>query len=261
MNIVRFNMEIGHKKPENIQNSDAPCPFCHPEGLTGIVDTAPGGIILLKNKYNVLEDADQFVLVETKSCGMDIPDYTPEHCRRLFRFGIRHWNAMEESGDYSAVLFFKNHGRFSGGTMRHAHMQLIGLRSVDPEFFVTPESFNGIEAARHGDAVIMAATRPRLGFGEFNITAPAGAEDSVAFLIQGCASFIREKFTGGDGSYNIFFYRTGEGIGIKLMPRFATSPLFIGYDIRVLPDNTAALAAELGEKLKEMSGIETRGSL
>ena len=79
INRVRFDISVGRNKPENILNKENACPFCHPEGLTDILSTGEGGIILLKNKYNVLTDADQFVLIETDRCGVDMPDYTPEH--------------------------------------------------------------------------------------------------------------------------------------------------------------------------------------
>ena len=42
-------------------------------------------------------------------------------------------------------------------------------------------------------------------------------------------------------SYNIFFYNEGDEIFIKIMPRFATSPVFIGYNIRLLPSNLAEM--------------------
>ena len=81
INRVRFDISVGRNKPENILNKENACPFCHPEGLTDILSTGEGGIILLKNKYNVLTDADQFVLIETDRCGVDMP-HAP---RRPFR--------------------------------------------------------------------------------------------------------------------------------------------------------------------------------
>ena len=141
INRVRFDISVGRNKPENILNKENACPFCHPEGLTDILSTGEGGIILLKNKYNVLTDADQFVLIETDRCGVDMPDYTPEHMRRVVRFGVNTWREFEESGKYTAVIFFRNHGHLSGGTMRHAHMQLVGFRGADPSLFPNVEDF------------------------------------------------------------------------------------------------------------------------
>ena len=75
INLIGFNTTLGKKKPENIINKTAPCPFCDRENLSGIVDT-DGDLVLLKNKYNVIEDADQFVLIESKVCHSDMPDYS-----------------------------------------------------------------------------------------------------------------------------------------------------------------------------------------
>ena len=126
INLALFNTNIGRQKPENIVHSEAACPFCEPDKLTGIIET-DGDIILLKNKYNVLEGADQFVLIEGSECWADMPDYTPEHMHRLIAFGMRHWARLRRSGKYEAVLFFKNYGHYSGGTIRHPHMQLVGF--------------------------------------------------------------------------------------------------------------------------------------
>ena len=99
INLIRFDMNIGRNKPENIIHRENACPFCHPEGLTDIYATDEGGIILLKNKYDVLADADQLVLVETDRCGVDMPDYTTKHMRRVVRFGVTKWQEMESSGN------------------------------------------------------------------------------------------------------------------------------------------------------------------
>ena len=115
INFAYFNTDIGRKKPENIIHKDASCPFCKPEQLTGII-AADGDIILLRNKYNVLEGADQYVLIEGKECDTDMPHYTSEHMHRLIAFGMMHWSRMRRSGKYDTVLFFKNYGHYSGGT-------------------------------------------------------------------------------------------------------------------------------------------------
>ena len=237
INLIPFDMKIGSNKPENIVHRENDCPFCHPEGLTDILATGEGGIILLKNKYDVLANADQLVLVETDRCGIDMPDYTTEHMRRLVRFGVRHWQAMEATGKYSAVIFFKNHGHLSGGTMRHAHMQIVGFQGADPSLFPDEEDFEGLPIAERGGARLNAATHPRVGFGEFNLIAAPDALDDLADLLQKTVSYVCDRFKKSEDSYNIFFYHAGENIAAKIMPRFPTSPLLIGYDLRILPSN------------------------
>ena len=238
INLIRFDMNIGRNKPENIIHRENACPFCRPEGLTDIYATDEGGIILLKNKYDVLADADQLVLVETDRCGVDMPDYTTEHMRRVVRFGVAKWLEMESSGKYSAVIFFKNHGHLSGGTMRHAHMQLVGFRgAIDTSLFPDEEDFEGLTIIEKDGAILNAATRPRLGFGEFNLIAASDAADALADLMQKTVAYVCDRFKKSEDSYNIFFYHAGRKIAAKIMPRFPTSPLLIGYDLRILPSN------------------------
>ena len=238
INLIRFDMNIGRNKPENIIHRENACPFCRPEGLTDIYATDKGGIILLKNKYDVLADADQLVLVETDRCDVDMPDYTTEHMRRVVRFGVTKWLEMESSGKYSAVIFFKNHGHLSGGTMRHAHMQLVGFRgAIDTSLFPDEEDFEGLTIIEKDGAILNAATRPRLGFGEFNLIAASDAADALADLMQKTVAYVCDRFKKSEDSYNIFFYHAGRKIAAKIMPRFPTSPLLIGYDLRILPSN------------------------
>ena len=244
INLIRFDMKIGHNKPENIIHKENDCPFCHPEGLTDIYATDKGGIILLKNKYDVLENANQLVLVETDRCGVDMPDYTAEHMRRIVRFGVGKWREMENSCKYSAVIFFKNHGHLSGGTMRHAHMQLVGFRDADPSLFPNEEDFEGLPIIEKDGTLLNAATRPRLGFGEFNLIANPDALDSLADLMQKTVAYVCDRFKKSQDSYNIFFYHVGVKIAAKIMPRFPTSPLLIGYDLRILPSNIPEIVEE-----------------
>lgn len=247
INLIRFDMKVGRNKPENIIHRENDCPFCHPEGLTDIYATDEGGIILLKNKYDVLENADQLVLVETDRCGVDMPDYSTEHMRRVIRFGVSKWLEMEASSKYSAVIFFKNHGHLSGGTMRHAHMQLVGFRGTDPSLFPAEEDFEGLPIAEKNGALLNAATRPRLGFGEFNLIAAPDALNGLADLMQKTVAYVCDRFKKSEDSYNIFFYHAGEKIAAKIMPRFPTSPLMIGYDLRILPSNLPEIVEDFRE--------------
>jgi len=244
-NLIHFDIMLGKNKPENIIHRENPCPFCDRKNLQNII-AEEDDLILLRNKYNVLADADQFVLIEGSRCDSDMPDYTPEHMHRLIRFGVKHWQAMRASGEYSSVIFFKNHGSLSGGTMRHPHMQLVGFKNVDESLMAEPESFNGILIDRRNGVTLNAATHPRVGFGEFNIiTTDNNALDTIADDLQIAVSYIKTHFPKSRDSYNIFFYWLGGHIAVKLMPRFPTSPLFIGYDLRILPSNMQVIADDI----------------
>ena len=109
INLIGFDVTLGKQKPRTLINHEDPCPFCDTANLKNIVET-DGSIILLKNKYNVIKDAEQFVLIEGDLCHGDMPDYTDEHMHRLVAFALKHWRRMLNSGKYEGVLFFKNYG-------------------------------------------------------------------------------------------------------------------------------------------------------
>lgn len=251
INVVRFDMALGHQKPENIIHQENDCPFCHPETLTDIIDTEDE-FIFLRNKYNVLENADQFVLVEAASCGIDMPDYSLDHMTRLLHFGIRHWQRLQASGAYEAVIFFKNHGHLSGGTMRHPHMQIVGFQRIHPTLLTDRDSFQGVTVLERNNVLLNASTHPRIGFGEFNIIAPPNAVDTLADFLQKTIAFIRDRFPRSQDSYNLFFYSLDDKIAVKALPRFPTSPLLVGYDIRLLPSNFEKTVAQLRQRFPEL---------
>lgn len=234
-NVIRFNTPLGQQKPENIIHTENPCPFCDRNGLRDIIATKDD-FIFLRNKYNVIDDAELFVLVECRECGIDMPDYSREYMHQLIRFGVSQWETLINSSRFRSVLFFKNHGPLSGGTMRHAHMQIIGLNNVDNDTLFVPEDFDGIDIDTRNGVTINAATRPRLGFSEFNILADNNtALDEIADYIQLSLKYFRQYVPKAKENYNIFFYRQNGKIRVKVMPRFPTSPLFVGYDLRILP--------------------------
>lgn len=237
INLAHFNTVIGRQKPENIIHSEAACPFCEPEKLTGII-AADGDIILLKNKYNVIDEAEQFVLIEGRDCWADMPDYSSEHMHRLIAFGMEHWMRMRASGKYAAVLFFKNYGHYSGGTIRHPHMQLVGFPSLRRDLICRRSEFEGLTIDEKDGVAFNISTQPRIGFWELNIIPrDAGAVNTIADYIQTAVDFFMNRFHRRLDSYNIFFYNDGDDIFVKIMPRFATSPMFIGYGIHLLPSN------------------------
>lgn len=272
INLIDFDISIGRKKPRTMKGMghSSPCPFCDVAHLTDIIETQ-GSIILLKNKYNVMSPADQLVLIETDQCSGDIPDYTPDHMKALISFGIRHWLTLLNSGKYQAVAFFKNFGPLSGGTLQHPHMQLVGFPDIDPSLMYDPEGFCGITVYQENGVELNASTRPRIGFSEFNIVLGENAYDNqqlspghlgltprqesittLALLIQQTVSFIREYFDRPNFSYNIFFYMHEGKIRVKILPRFATSPLFVGYSIHLKPTNISTLAKMLRKQIKKL---------
>ena len=247
-NFLGFNVSIGQKKPESIVNTETKCPFCDREHLTDIIEQC-GNILLIKNKYQVLADAFQTVLIETDQCDSDISEYPKKHLHNLFAFGIKHWLAMINSHKYKSVLFFKNHGPLSGGTIRHPHMQIIGLNSLDYTSTLHKTDFIGITIDTTNGVELNLSSHPRVGFSEFNIVTDDNSKiDQIADYIQIAVHYLLHHFNHRLKSYNIFFYLVDNLIKVKIMPRFATSPLFIGYNIHLIPNT-------LNNTVKEIQSI------
>ena len=248
INLLKFNTDIGKTKPQNMTDEkNIVCPFCNVECLENIIDK-DGDTIFLKNKYNVVEGADQFVLIEGSNCHADMPDYTREHMRRIINFGIKHWRKLLVADKYEEVLFFKNFGPMSGGTIRHAHMQLVGFPSLKSDLLFEVEEMQGIVIAEKNNVQLNSSTFPRVGFGELNVIVERGGDlDTLADFLQIGVHYLTHFFRKNLNSYNIFFYHKGEKIFAKMMPRFATSPYFVGYNVHFLPRNVEQIANEVRE--------------
>ena len=245
INLIKFNTDIGRTKPENIIHTKNACPFCDVEHLTDIIDT-DGDIIFLKNKYNVIEEADQFVLIEGSKCDIDMPDYSNDQMRRVIKMGIKHWKRLLNCGKYQEVLFFKNYGSMSGGTIRHPHMQIVGFPKLKSDLLFFSAEMQGIIIKNSNDVEMNISNCPRIGFGEINIIPKNYADfDTFADFIKIGVHYITHYFRKNLNSYNIFFYHEGEQIYAKIIPRFATSPYFVGYNIRFLPNNIERIAKEI----------------
>jgi ATP adenylyltransferase/5',5'''-P-1,P-4-tetraphosphate phosphorylase II len=255
---LRFNSNLGAKKPENIINREVACPFCDKSSLSGILDE-DGSIVLLLNKYPVLEDALQTVVIETDDCNAELSEYPKEHLYKLMRFGLHHWFRLQETGDYASVLFFKNHGPYSGGTIRHPHMQIVGLKNVDYHQVVDETYIHGLEIASSGGVTLNVSTHPRVGFFEFNVLFH-GMEDveTMSDFVQVATHYTLNHFHRLCQSYNLFFYTLpsdvrdnqseGRSYAVKIVPRFVTSPLFIGYSIPQVSDRIENVANDIQQR-------------
>ncbi|PLR92579.1 DUF4931 domain-containing protein [Bacillus sp. T33-2] len=232
-----FNTSIGVQKPESIRNKNQCCPFCARDELTGIIDEE-GPLLLLKNKYPVLENAFQTVLIETDKCDEEFSVYSKEHLSRLMQFAMRNWLAMEKSAEFKSVIMFKNHGPLSGGTIAHAHMQIVGLHDIDYKENIQPSDFAGITIQEANGVSFNLSDRPKVGFYEFNIRMRDLAHiEQFCLFIQTAVHYILNGFPFRCGSYNLFFYWLDGDFICKVVPRFVTTPVFIGYMIPQVPNN------------------------
>ena len=243
-----FSTIVGNEKMNSMNSPGASCPFCNREELSDII-AQDGPLLLLKNKYPVLQDTFQTVLIETHDCSSELSLYSKEHLYRVIRFGVKNWLAMEKSGEFNSVIFFKNHGPFSGGTLEHPHMQIIGLKNFDYKKNVLPENFQGIAINRGPGSEFNLSTMPRIGFYEFNaILYDMDHINRLADYIQAAAHYIMHHYNRRCSSYNIFFYHFNDAIKVKIVPRFITSPLFVGYSIPQITDSMEKIVKDVQEK-------------
>ncbi len=231
-NPIVYNITIGRSKPENFRQKDTPCPFCNREALTDILDRE-GPTIWLMNKYPVLQDCWQTVIIETDDCHSEFSMYSPEEAERILRFSINKWRETIASGRFKSVLYFKNFGPMSGGSLRHPHSQIVGLLKEDYREEIKPFHFEGWTIADTKDLKVTLSKTPIIGFFEFNIIAePSASVKNLSRYIQGILSYIRNDFSKYSTSYNIFFYHLNDALlYVKIVPRYLTSPLFVGYKL------------------------------
>jgi ATP adenylyltransferase/5',5'''-P-1,P-4-tetraphosphate phosphorylase II len=249
---LHFNTTIGRQKPNSIKDKQQLCPFCAREELTDILAT-DGPIILLKNKFPVLENTFQTVLIETDDCHGEISLYSDSFFERLLAFGLKHWIEMEESGKYKSVLFFKNHGPLSGGTIAHPHMQIIGLNDIDYKEKINKECLQGHLIDQREGVEFTLSTKPSIGFYEFNVRLTNRRQiGSFSYYIKTAVSYLLNDFPFHCGSYNLFFYDFEGEIYAKIVPRFVTTPIYIGYSIPQVPNNLTWMVEDIQERYFRM---------
>lgn len=246
---IVFQNDVNKGKPNNFINKSVGCPFCNRETLEGIIDEE-GPFVLLKNKYPTLKDTYQLVLIEAYDCDTDMGHYSGEYMTELIKFGVKHWLKLEKNGEYKSVIFYKNHGPKSGGSLKHPHMQIVGLKEIDYREKLKDDYFDGIEVYSNEKCTVNVSSRPFNGFSEYNIIINDDLEGikDLAINLRKLVHYVLNNYFVKCDSFNIFFYHWKDKIICKVMPRFITSPLLLGYEIRQI----SSIVEELAEKLKDM---------
>lgn len=228
-------------KEKNVyQGGRLQCPFCHREELSDILDEEDS-IILIKNKFPTLQNTFQTVLIETDDCTANISTYTTAHMRKIITFGINHWLTMEASGEFKSVVFYKNHGPLSGGTIDHSHMQIVGLKDLDYKDNIKDEIFEGIEIYRDGENLLNISTAPNACSTEFNIIMRTRDDAFMADQIQNIVKYLLSQWN----SFNLFFYQWKGAIVCKIAPRYVVSPFLVGYSIPQTSNRVVSIAEEV----------------
>ncbi len=231
---VIFNISIGSQKPHS--GKQPVCPFCQPESLTNILEQRED-MIWLMNKYPVFAETEPTLIIETAEHNSGLSRYVKKKLHDVISFGLEKWDIMEHDKRFKSVIYFRNFGPNSGGSQRHPHSQIIGLRDYDYRDNIDKENFLGPIFHEDENCYASLSSYPICGMGELNVTLKSsGKPDTFADTIQTIARFILHDFPIPCTSYNLFFYHLRR-IHVKIFPRYTASPLYMGYRITHVMDS------------------------
>lgn len=263
--ILDYQVNANRNKPNTYRNKNIECPFCNFYNNKGDnkVITRNGNQMLIENKFPVYSNAHQTVLVENSTCQYDLSNYNDETLFAVLSFGLLNWLEMSRNKKYASVVFFKNHGLNSGGSITHPHMQIVGLYDTDYKQTLESSNFEGLLIDKSKNVNWNISNQPKSEFYEFNVIVPKddieshlNNNDNESFMlfckyIQRTTHFILTELNTRNLSYNFCFYEFEDKIIAKIIPRgcnFAsvTSPYLLGYGISQVPSDIQ----EVAEKLK-----------
>ena len=236
-----FDIALGRTKPFSMTNSAIRCPFCDVENLTNILDKK-GHMIWLMNKYPVLKNTWPTLIIETDDDQGEFSLYSHQEATKILSYCIKKWQETMSSKEFKSVLHFKNHGPMSGGSIRHPHSQIIGLRDYDYREDVMSQHFEGWLMYEDQDVTITLSQKPLIGFFEYNIRfKPLASRSQVTLRLQQTLQYLLNTMAKRSQSYNYFFYNIEDGYYyIKVVPRYVTTPLYVGYKIVQTCDDARA---------------------
>lgn len=232
---IQLNLNAGKNKPFTSKKDT--CPFCSPDKLTHILEKEPD-LIWLMNKYPILTGTWPTVIIESLQHDLDLTNYSAEKLHSVITFGMNHWLDLSHSGRFKSVIYFRNHGPHSGGSLAHPHSQIMGLYNLDYRDNLTPSNFRGPVFFEQADCQCSISSLPIGNITEFNVMLKKdGHLSAFADCLQKLAQYLKNDFLMPVDSYNIFFYEM-DHIYAKVFPRFTSSPLCLGYKITpVLEDS------------------------
>lgn len=250
---ITHNAKTGSEKPNFYKDKENRCPFCERHNvLPESVLDEDGPIFLIKNRYPVIPETDPTVLIENDTCKDQFHTYKKEHLEQLFLFADKNWKKYL-NGDYQSVMFLKNYGPYSGGSVLHPHMQIIGYKKTNIEKNIKDEDFEGILVEEKEGVALNLSTKPRTEFYEFNVIGKSITEEKFRTYVQIATKFILEKINKRYESYNIFFYKRKEKTVAKIISRGPGSPFLAGYLVSQLPNNLEEVANDLKEYIETKS--------
>jgi galactose-1-phosphate uridylyltransferase len=253
---VEFEVNISKMKPNTIKNKNTTCPFCNFELLkktNKIIDTE-GTKVLLENKFSTFKKAYQTVYVENDNCDLDLSNYPKEKLFDILSYGLKKWFEMSNNRKFKSVAFIKNNGPYSGASIHHPHMQLVGLENIDYKVDLKDEYFEGPFIQNKNQTEWNLSNKPRSEFYEFNVIMPKEhffqylektqkeTFEEFATCIQRSVNYILTTLNSENKSYNLIFYEFENKIICKIISRGqgkggVNSAFLLGYNISQTPTN------------------------
>ncbi|WP_456364171.1 DUF4931 domain-containing protein [Priestia aryabhattai] len=246
MTHIIYNTNVGSNKPNTLVNKDYKCPFCDRENLRkeGHILRETNEFLIVKNKFPVLKDSDPAVVVEHNSCNEHIGTYSVEYLERLLSFCLNYYEDLQKTGSYKSIAFFKNHGIFSGGSIQHPHMQIIGFHNNTYE--VNNDEFSGVTILSNQSIEWNFSNKPKSEFFEINLTLKNKEQlNEFCAYLQKSVQFILQVLNTKYQCYNLAFQIEEDRIRVKIISRGPTSILLLGFGIHQTPNNVEELAAQL----------------
>lgn len=232
---IIFELAVAHDKPSSFRKDKSHvCPFCDVDNLTDIYEKNDT-MIWLHNRFPTLRDTLQTVLIESDNHDGDVTNYSQEYNRELMHFALHCFDKMRSDSRLKSVLWYKNFGPLSAGSLSHPHMQLVGLEKENGYKYIQANNFTGISVFQDNNIEVNFSTHPVQGYQEINVNLfnRAGINTWADWIQYSAQYMLEEMYNGRCTSYNLFFYPRydSDGICCKLVPRFYASPYFVGYKL------------------------------
>ncbi len=230
MEYITFNTKIQAMKPNTIRNKEIFCPFCDYEHKENIISNKDD-IIRVKNMFPTLSDTDMSVIIESNECQKNAFNYSIKQYSNILNFVVSEWIQEIDSKKYKYVILFKNYGPLSGGSIEHEHMQIIGFYKNQVGQDVKLEHLLGKEII-NDEVVIYISDKPFNNFLEYNIEFNLDQFEKLALYLKLLLGYLKYNYKLPEFSYNLFFYQIEGRLFVKIVQRYATSPLNIGFNIK-----------------------------
>lgn len=248
MNYIRYKTQTKKHKP-NLYNQEVACPFCDRESLKlqDRIIKETSDYLIVGNKYPVMDDALQTVIIEHKQCEEHIGSYSLEYLTGLLEFSLDYYDELNESGEYQSVCWFKNYGSYSGGSVPHSHMQIIAFEHNDYLDQISEKDFVGEVVWSIDDILeVNISHRPRSEFYEFNFLLKRRDRlDVLANYLQKTVRFVLEDLNTEFRSYNLAFFVEENGLKVKLLPRKIVNLMPLVFGLHFVPDNIPEVSQRL----------------